>query len=479
MVFYSLEFIVLFLPLSIITYFFIGKFDTTEQNIYQKVWLILISLFFYGYVNYIYTFIILFSILINYALGVFIAKLNKNLNKKKILFILGILFNIILLAYYKYSNFFIQNINSILKSDLNLLNLVLPLGISFFTFQQLAFIVDNYKNQMVEYNFIDYCLSVVFFPKIAEGPIVTSNYIIPQFNNKDKKYINYNNINKGLYMLSIGLAKKIFIADIIAQFANVGFALNSMSIWDAWLTSLSYTFQLYYDFSGYCDMAIGVALMFNIELPINFSSPYKSANIQEFWRNWHSTLGNFLTKYIYIPLGGNRKGKFRTYLNIFIIFLISGIWHGAGFTFIIWGILHGIASIIHRAWKSSRLKLNKYFAIFITFNCINIFWVFFRAQSISNALLILKSMFNFRTLSQFLTITYMDKVKLAGVSNNKIVLVILAISIVIAFLFPNTADKVKTMKLNVVTSVETIIFITYAIFIINSSKVITSLYFNF
>ncbi len=225
------------------------------------------------------------------------------------------------------------------------------------------------------------------------------NEMLPQFEDKRNKLINYENMNRGLYMFSIGLAKKVIIADTIANFANAGFdKIETLNIIEAWMTSISYTLQLYFDFSGYCDMAMGIALMFNIVLPLNFNSPYKSTNIQEFWKRWHMTLGRFMTNYLYIPLGGNRLGERKTLKNLFIVFMVSGIWHGAGWNFVIWGVLHGICILIHRVWKNSERKMNKLLGWFITINLVNIFWVFFRAETLNTALKVLKEMFSYKSL---------------------------------------------------------------------------------
>lgn len=479
MIFNSRQFILVFLPISILIYFFVDKIDKSDKRLLKKIFLICISLFFYGYTNKKYIVIILFSIIINFTIGKLIIKFNKLKSAKKMLLIIGLVFNIGLLGYFKYYNFFIENVDYIFKNNFNLINVILPVGISFFTFQQLAFVIDNYRNEMIHYNFIDYCLAVVFFPKLSEGPIMTVNEFIFQLDDSIKKRIDYDNMNKGLYMFAIGLGKKIFIADMIGRFADSGFAISNLSFCDAWLTSLAYTFQLYFDFSGYCDMAIGIALMFNIKVPMNFNSPYKSTDIQMFWRNWHSTLGKFLTKYLYIPLGGNRKGQYRTYLNIFIIFLVSGIWHGAGWTFIIWGMLHGISSIIHRIWTSSGKKLNKYLGIFITFNCVNIFWVVFRAKNISNALSVLRSMFDLRSLTKLMSSDYIKQINSADSMSIEGLLCILIIAIIITFLCNNSLDKVKNMRLNIATMFQIVVIIVCATFVICSSQTITSLYFNF
>lgn len=249
--------------------------------------------------------------------------------------ILGIMANIALLGYFKYSDFFIENINDVFKTNMALLNLTLPLAISFFTFQQIAYLVDSYKGKTQEYDVVNYAVFVTFFPQLIAGPIVHHKEMMPQFAYASNNRINAENISRGLFIFAIGLFKKVVIADTFAIYANEGFDVAKvLSFYEAWATSLSYTFQLYFDFSGYTDMAIGLALLFNIVLPFNFNSPYKALNIQDFWRRWHMTLSRFLRDYIYIPLGGNRKGTVLTYRNLMATFVIGGLWHGAAWTFV-------------------------------------------------------------------------------------------------------------------------------------------------
>jgi D-alanyl-lipoteichoic acid acyltransferase DltB (MBOAT superfamily) len=275
-----------------------------------------------------------------------------------------------------------------------LLHLALPLAISFFTFQQIAYLVDSYRKETKEYDFLNYALFVTFFPQLIAGPIVHHKEMMPQFASKWNLVKNYRNIALGLFIFSIGLFKKVVIADTFATWATPGFDVaTTLTFFEAWATSLSYTFQLYFDFSGYTDMAIGAALLFNIKLPINFNSPYKATDIQDFWRRWHITLSRFLRDYIYIPLGGNRKGSFRTYNNLIITFLLGGLWHGAGWTFVFWGFLHGVALAIHRVWSSLGFKIWTWLAWLITFNFVNIAWIFFRAKEWDDAIKVLKGMF--------------------------------------------------------------------------------------
>ncbi len=398
MLFSSYEFIFIFLPITFFIYFYLNHKRLIEAS---KIVLVFSSLVFYSWWNIIYLPLILSSMLFNYAIG---NALSKNLNSKrsfskKNILIFGISVNISLLAYFKYSDFFIKNFNFIFSTNIELLNLALPLAISFFTFQQIAYLVDSYKQETKEYDFLNYAIFVTFFPQLIAGPIVHHKEMMPQFKQIKNKIINYKNILIGLFIFSIGLFKKVVIADTFAVWATEGFEkTSSLNFIEAWTTSLSYTFQLYFDFSGYTDMAIGLALLFNIKLPINFNSPYKATNIQDFWRRWHITLSRFLKDYIYIPLGGNRKGSYRTYYNLMTTFILGGLWHGAGWTFVFWGFLHGIALVIHRLWSKLEFKLWNWLAWFITFNFINISWVFFRANEWNDAINVLNAMFNLKDL---------------------------------------------------------------------------------
>ena len=391
MLFNSYEFIFAFLPITFFIYFYLNHKRLTEAS---KGFLVFSSLFFYSWWNIAYLPIILSSMLFNYVVG---NSLNSGEGhhrfSKKTLLIFGILANVVLLGYFKYMDFFIENINLVSGSNIDLLNLALPLAISFFTFQQISYLVDSYRQETHEYDFLNYALFVTFFPQLIAGPIVHHKEMMPQFANVRNKVKNYRNIAIGLFIFSIGLFKKVVIADTFAVWATAGFdTAETLNLFEAWATSLSYTFQLYFDFSGYTDMAIGAALLFNINLPINFNSPYKATDIQDFWRRWHITLSRFLRDYVYIPLGGNRKGEFRTYNNLLATFIIGGIWHGAGWTFVFWGFLHGIALVIHRAWSKLGIKLWTWLAWLITFNFVNIAWVFFRAKEWDDALKVLSGM---------------------------------------------------------------------------------------
>ena len=393
LLFNSYTFIFFFLPFTFFIYFYLNKKHQTQAG---KAFLVAGSLFFYSWWNIVYLPLIIVSMLANYTLGRYLSSSQKSGTAKhsKLLLTLGVVFNLGLLGYYKYADFFLDNLNTLFDTHLDLLHLALPLAISFYTFQQIAYLVDSYRSETKEYDFLNYAVFVTFFPQLIAGPIVHHAEMMPQFSRMQNKRVNYRNIATGLFIFAIGLFKKVVIADTFAQWANLGFdQAQTLTMLDAWMTSLSYTFQLYFDFSGYTDMAIGAALLFNIKLPINFNSPYKALSIQDFWRRWHITLSRFLRDYLYIPLGGNRKGGSRTYLNLFLTFLLGGIWHGAGWTFVLWGALHGAAMMFHRAWQKRGWVMHSALAWLITFNFINVTWVFFRANSFEDAIKVLHGMF--------------------------------------------------------------------------------------
>ncbi len=403
MVFSSLEFILLFLPITILIYYTCLYFTFSRSAI---IFLFLASLFYYAYWNPSHIWVILASICWNFGIGsllssitiekrpqelsrntivIFLQRISVQLsNLRKPIFLLGLFGNIASLFYYKYTNFSLLSINTLMDTQIPLLNIVMPIGISFFTFQQIAYLSDIYtnKNDATDNGFINYCLFVCFFPQLVAGPIVHHQEMMPQFADTKNRNINWQNIYWGVILLSIGLAKKVLIADNISPLVRHVFEQSTnLTFMEALVASLAYTFQLYFDFSGYSDMAVGCALFFNIHLPFNFFSPYKSSNIQDFWRRWHITLSRWLREYIYIPLGGNKHGKSRTLINLFLTFLLGGIWHGAAWTFVIWGALHGFAILLHRLWVNAGFRIPLIPSIIITFLFVNFTWIFFRASS--------------------------------------------------------------------------------------------------
>lgn len=390
MLFNSFEYIFIFLPIAVSVFFFLSRHISASAS---RVWLVLGSLFFYSWWDIKYLPLITGSIAFNFFVGTAVLRSTDNSLKRSGL-IFGICLNLLLLGYFKYSDFFISNINYIANAHIVLLHITLPLGISFFTFTQIAYLVDCYRNEAGEYDFMNYSLFVTLFPHLLAGPILHHKDIMPQFEEKKNGLLDYKNLSIGISWFAIGLFKKVIFADSLAPLANAGFAADvPLRFIESWITSLSYTLQLYFDFSGYSDMALGSALMLNIRLPINFNSPYKAVNIQEFWRRWHITLSTFLRDYVYIPIGGNQTSERRVLMNLVVTFFIGGLWHGAGWTFICWGLMHGMAMGVHRSWKRLNIPIPKILAWFITFNFVNVSWVFFRSVNFDNAFNILKGMF--------------------------------------------------------------------------------------
>ena len=394
MLFNSFSYLLLFLPITICGYLWL---NSRRLTIPATVWLVGASLYFYAYWKLAFLPIILVSIVVNYSIGFFLSKnhmfvspfTGAKKSAKKTALVFGILFNVGLLGYFKYADFFIANVNAVFGSIIPLPQITLPLGISFFTFQQISYLVDSFYGKTGEYNFLNYALFVSFFPQLIAGPIVHHKEMMPQFARLKNKFVNWQNIHKGLFLIGAGLCKKVVIADTFGLWASQGFANpESLNFLSAWSTSLCYTVQLYFDFSGYTDMAIGSALLINIHIPQNFNAPYRSLSIQEFWRRWHMTLGRFLRDYIYIPLGGNRKGALRVYFNLFITFFVGGVWHGAGWTFVLWGTLHGLALCIHRFWNRTGFRMPVIPAWILTFLFINAAWVVFRAENLGQAWII-------------------------------------------------------------------------------------------
>ncbi|MEI8389696.1 MAG: MBOAT family O-acyltransferase [bacterium] len=473
MLFNSVDFLFIFLPITFFVYFFLNKIKLVQLS---KAWLVLASLLFYSYWSIKYLPLILCSMLFNYSIGTTLnnpENLKLKINKKLVL-AFGVTSNLLLLGYYKYFDFFISNTNLVLKSNFNLLHIILPLGISFFTFTQIAYLVDAYKQEVKEADFLNYTLFVTYFPHLIAGPILHHSEMMPQFSKLKNKIINHRNISIGLTLIIIGLFKKVVIADNLSPIVHSGFDVaKHLSFLEAWLVSLSYTFQLYFDFSGYTDMALGISKLFNIHLPENFNSPYKAKNIQDFWRRWHMTLSRFLRDYIYIPLGGNRFGEFKTYQNLFTTFILGGIWHGAAWTFVLWGALHGFALIVHRYWKTLGFKINNFIAVILTFLFINFTWIFFRALNFNDALKIINGMIGF---SGFI-IPKTNKLILRFPDGICINWLLLLTVFIIVFALKNSnefANKFKPSNLYII-----IFAIIGFLSIINLTRVSEFLYFQF
>lgn len=399
MLFNSFIYIMIFLPVVVSGYYLLGR--GTRPTL-SRALLVAASLIFYIYGGLQVLPFLLVSMGINYGLGEAILRRAEEAGTgvRKALLASGIIFNVLSLGVFKYADFFIANINALAHAKLAPLGLLMPLAISFYTFRQIAYLVDCWRGDAEKSSLLDYCLFVTFFPSLIAGPIVRQREFMPQLEGPDAAKPDYRNLTLGLTIFFLGLVKRVVIADTFGLWADAGFAPGATHTFvEAWVASLSYTFQIYFDFSGYTDMAIGSAYFFNIRLPFNFDSPYQAVSIQDFWRRWHITLSRFLRDYIYIPLGGNRKGEPGIYANLMITFLIGGLWHGAGWTFVLWGALHGLGSVVYRMWHRWGVRLPKLLAGFITFNFVNIAWVFFRAESTRDALSVLKGMFGLAAFS--------------------------------------------------------------------------------
>jgi len=396
MLFSSPIYIFAFLPIVFCGYYFLARKSAGgNSSSHAKIWLVVSSLFFYGYWNPVYLLLIGFSIVLNYYFSqVSLQTADTNKKFRKRILLASIVFNLGLLAYFKYANFFLTNIGDMFGVDMNPLDIALPLAISFFTFQQIAYQVDCYRGLCKETSFLNYVLFVAFFPQLIAGPIVHHKQMMPQFAATENQSLCMRNILTGIVIFGLGLFKKIVIADSFGGWADAGYAsVSELTAIDAWGTSLSYTLQLYYDFSGYTDMAIGAALLFNIHLPNNFNSPYKALNIQDFWRRWHITLSTWLKDYVYIPLGGNHGQGFSVARNIMITFILGGLWHGAGWGFVIWGLLHGIALLVFRLWSRLKITLIRPLSWLITFGFVHFSWAFFRAETTEDSTQIILRMF--------------------------------------------------------------------------------------
>lgn len=407
MLFNSYIFIFIFLPLTLLGWYGLNKLNHPH---FAMAFLALMSLWFYGYFNPSYLLIIVSSICINYLLS-FLFEKYKNKHAHKVLLGVGVAFNIGVLLYFKYFDFFIENINLAFKTDFTLKHILLPLGISFFTFQQLSFIIDRYKGTARHYGIINYATFVTFFPQLVAGPIVLYDEMMGQFEDLDNRRFNPEKFSKGIWLFVIGLAKKVLLADVLAVFVNSGFDnyifLDSPS---TAMVGLLYAFELYFDFSGYSDMAIGLGRMFGVELPQNFKSPYKSYSMKNLWQNWHITLSRFFIRYVYIPLGGSRKGTPRKLLNVFIVFFLSGIWHGANWTFIVWGVVQGLLLVFDNLYiigaqgdndRKPLIKLPRKLGTVLTFIIFTLTLYIFRSDNLTMAWTMLKNLFSFKVTGYF------------------------------------------------------------------------------
>ncbi len=458
MLFTSFAFIFAFLPIVFVVFFSLARFVGRET---AAAWLALASIFFYGWWSTTYIPLLLASIVFNFTVGYIIA-LNQARNRSiaKAALYVGVISNLLLLCYYKYSNFFLGEIARSTGVHMPTLELVLPLGISFFTFTQIAFLVDAWRGKAREYNFWHYLLFVTWFPHLIAGPILHHAQMMPQFKNPEIYSVRSRNISIGIALFAVGLGKKLLLADPISTYADpvfhaaaTGQAIGPMI---AWVGAIAYTLQIYFDFSGYSDMAVGLSMLFGIHLPINFNSPYKSHNIIEFWRRWHMTLSQFLRDYLYIPLGGNRKGEARRLVNLMLTMLLGGLWHGANWTFVVWGGLHGAYLCINHIFQKlpPAIRMAGVFpkaltvpaSILLTFGVVVIAWVFFRAENINSAQTMIVAMAGFAE-----TVAWEDVFKTSGLLP---FLSYLSISMLVIWALPNVYELLDLLSKRVIINDE-------------------------
>jgi alginate O-acetyltransferase complex protein AlgI len=496
LLFNSYVFLLLFLPSTWILFRIASIFRGIDAAV---TLLMLASLFFYSYWNPPFVFLILFSIIFNYSWGRLIGEsfVEDALKRRSCLYI-GMAVNLLLIAYFKYTNFLLSNIALIGGWHWTNKEIFLPLGISFFTFQQIAYLIDCFKNSMYKnYTFTQYALFVSFFPQLIAGPIVRYEQIMPQLVRLRTFGFSYKNMVMGISLLSLGLLKKLFIADTLALWVTPVFdGSHSVTLFEAWGGTLCYAFQIYFDFSGYSDMALGLGRLFNIELPLNFNSPYKAFSISDFWKRWHISLSTFLKDYLYIPLGGSHNGKVRRYVNLMITMLLGGLWHGASWNFVAWGALHGLYLCIHHGFRSlfPRIRIPSFWGRSITFSAVVLAWIPFRAPSLSRAMEIFEGILGnngsflpphwipvsfLQELAQKMGIevVFMPDWAFSGPRREHLtILFVLFIAAVLSFFFPNSYDFVRHSKSNTVFRVLAFLLVVAVFFIGRESEF---LYFQF
>ena len=464
MLFNSYVFIFLFLPPTLLGFYLIGRSGSQTA---LCVWLITASLIFYSWWNPPYVALLIASVLFNFALGALITKTADQPARSKAILTFGIFCNVALLGYYKYAGFLVNIFNEITLKHLDLGRIFLPLAISFFTLQQISFLVDAYRGKTSKFNFLSYAASVTFFPHLIAGPIVRYRDLVPQFSRSTPRTANSLDLAVGLTLFCLGLFKKVILADHLAKFVNPIFAGASagtqVSFLEAWGANIGFFVQIYFDFSAYSDMAIGLGRIFGVRLPVNFNSPLKSVNIMDFWRRWHITLSEFARDYMYFPLGGSRKGVPRQYINLMIIMTIVGLWHGPAWTFILWGMFHGLFLLINHAWLMLRRywghDLNRptlvgtWVGRIITFLCAAGVNALFRADNMTTAINMLKGLVGlngFALASDTLKVLHLENLTsiltAIGIQVGGLPLLkghffdTLMVYLIIVFFFPNTQE---------------------------------------
>lgn len=492
MLFNSYSFIFLFLPLALVGYFGLGRAGKQKAAVF---FLLVMSLWFAGFGRIYNLAVLSVNLLINYALAGQMRDAGEK--KSKRILALGVFFNLGILFVFKYYDFFAESINHAFLLKLPLLHLVLPLGISFYTFAQIAYLADLCKADkkadnggIYSYSLLEYASYVSFFPKLIQGPIAYHNELIPAFRNPLTKKVDFANLSKGIYIFALGLAKKVLLADTLAKIVNIGYNnIDALSTGDAILVMVCYSLQIYFDFSGYCDMAYGIGYMLNIKLPINFNSPYKAVSITDFWDRWHMTLTRFFTRYLYIPLGGSRKGKIRTMVNIMIVFLLSGLWHGANWTFILWGALNGIVMVIERILHVKEWKKLPGIRRVTAFVLATFAWSIFRADSISQAGSLWGRLFTgghglyasfADCFNGLVEVSILRRIGFGALMERYpcCLLLLFVIALVLAcFFMRNTQEKAEAMQFTNRKAVVTVILLVWSI--LSLSEISEFIYFNF
>ena len=503
MLFNSYIFIFIFLPAVLLGWYGLNR---CRQYKLANLFLAGMSLWFYGYFNVYYLAIILSSICLNYILSFLLTLVPADSPRSRPLYRIGlwtgVFLNLGILFYFKYYDFFIENINYAFHTDYTLKHILLPLGISFFTFQQLSFVIDRCLGKSEHYSFLNYITFVTFFPQLIAGPIVLYKEMIPQFEDISRRRFDFSSFSRGIWLFVLGLSKKVLLADTFALVVNYGFAQTfSLDSVSTVAVILSYTFELYFDFSGYSDMATGLGKMFNIELPVNFNAPYRSCSMKEFWQRWHITLSRFFITYVYIPLGGSRKGRARMLLNTFLVFLLSGLWHGAAWTYVAWGAMQGllvvwdnlgIIGISGREEKRpARFHIPEWLGWIFTFTLFNMSLFFFRSQSMDGAIQLFRNLFSGTfngkvyeiaaqlDLSELYVVRQVLDMAAPGLVNYMYLAFLLLLLVLSFFLVFGPTAYERTMRGELTSGRCWMICILLVWCIISLSQVSTFLYFNF
>lgn len=491
MLFNSYIFVFVFFPICLLGWYGLRRAGRPSV---AKAFLLIMSLWFYGYFNLVYLLIMVGSITVNHLFHIGLSK-----RPDKRFMMLAVVCNLGVLFYFKYFDFFLSTMNGAFGTSFVLRGILLPLGISFFTFQQISFIVDTYRGEIRNCRFLEYALFVAFFPQLIAGPIVNHGEMMPQFERLGQEEVNWERIAEGFVLFVLGFFKKALLADTFGKGVDYGYEnLTALGRADVLLVIVFYALQLYFDFSGYCDMARGLGKMLGIEIPVNFDSPYKAENIVDFWKRWHITLNRFFTKYVYIPLGGNRKGQGRMYVNLLIVFFLSGLWHGAGWNFIVWGMLHGVLYAATRFWQRSIRKENanvrksRFMTLvsqILLFIYVSVAWVYFRAADIAQANSLLKAAcfgkwqkisqdmaacFRLDELWYVIKVLHLDD---QPFSRYILMFLILATGLYLAMAGENAAQRAERFKYRAGSAVVIAVLAVWCV--LSLSGVSTFLYFNF